>query len=235
MVNGDNKIIVALDNEIVDGLRLISLISGDKELRDMVYGLKVGSLWVLKNGIDIVVDVHSVMWEGGNLILDMQKWSTDIPEIVAKQVNKVAETGAVEELIACPMGGGVKSLTSFANTCKDGGIRPLCVLEMTHPGSGSYLKDVAYYDILSDAVSLGIDGFVIPATKEPKVKIKEHLADAFPDLTYDLYATGFKVQGGQAEPMRKFGVSKYIIGRAIYESEDEGQAIRDAYAEINQK
>ena len=35
--------------------------------------------------------------------------------------------------------------------------------------------------------------------------------------------------------MRKFGVSKYIIGRAIYESKDEERAIRDAYEEINQK
>ena len=235
MASRDNKIIIALDNEIKDGLRLISLICDDKELRKMVYGLKVGSLWVLENGIDVVVDTHSIMWDDCNLILDMQKWSTDIPEIVKKQVNRVADTGAVEELIACPMGGGVNSLESFANTCRDGGIRPLCVLEMTHPRSGSYLKDAAYYDILSDAAALGIDGFVIPATKEPNARIKDHLAYAFSELTYELYATGFKVQGGQAEPMRKFGVSKYIIGRAIYESKDEERAIRDAYEEINQK
>ena len=35
--------------------------------------------------------------------------------------------------------------------------------------------------------------------------------------------------------MRKFGVSKYIMGRSIYEANDVGQAIRNAYEEINKK
>ena len=231
----DNKIIIALDNEIKDGLRLIDLINKDKELRKMVYGVKVGSLWVLEVGIDIVIDVHCRIWDDCNLILDMQKWPADIPEIVAKQVDKVADTGAIEELIACPMGGGRKSLESFANKCIDGGMRPLCVLEMTHPESGSYLKPKSWNDILHDALSFDIDGFIIPATKEPREEIKLYIQDNFPNLLYDLYTTGFKAQCGQAEPMRKFGVSKYIIGRAIYEANDVGQAIRDAYEEINPK
>lgn len=235
MSDKDNKIVIALDNEIKDGLRLIDTINRDKELRNMVYGVKVGSLWVLESGIDIVVDVHCRIWDDCNLILDMQKWPVDIPEIVAKQVSEAAETGAIEELIACPMGGGRKSLESFAKKCIDGGMRPLCVLEMTHPESDSYLKPNSWIDILSDALSFDIDGFIIPATKEPREEIKTYILDNFPNLLYDLYATGFKAQGGQAEPMRKFGVSKYIMGRAIYEANDVGQAIRNAYEEINQK
>ena len=51
----------------------------------------------------------------------MQKWPTDIPDIVRKQVCRVAETGEVDELIACPMGGGKKSLEIFVASCKDAG------------------------------------------------------------------------------------------------------------------
>ena len=229
----DNKIVIAMDNNIDDGLRLLKTINQNPELKKKVYGVKIGSLWVLEKGVDIVKDVRDRVWEDCAIILDMQKWPTDIPDIVKRQVCRVAETGVVDELIACPMGGGKKSLEAFVRSCKDSGMRPLCVLEMTHPESDTYLITASYKSILYDAGSLGIDGFIIPATKAPKAEIKWHIETAFPKLLYDLYATGFKIQGGQAEPMRRFGVSRYIIGRAIYEAEDPVQAIYDAYAEIN--
>lgn len=229
----DNKIVIAMDNDINDGLRLLEIINEDPELKKKIYGVKIGSLWVLEKGVDIVKDIRDKVWKDCAIILDMQKWPTDIPDIVKKQVSRVAETGVVNELIACPMGGGKKSLEAFVHSCKDGGMRPLCVLEMTHPESDSYLITSSYKSILYDAGSLGIDGFIIPATKSPKAEIKWHIETAFPKLLYDLYATGFKVQGGQAEPMRRFGVSRYIIGRAIYDAEDPVKAIYDAYDEIN--
>lgn len=233
MNKNDNKIVIAMDNDIDDGLKLLDTINEDPELKKKVYGVKIGSLWVLEKGVDIVKEVRDRIWEDCAIILDMQKWPTDIPDIVKKQVCRVAKTGVVDELIACPMGGGKKSLEAFVHSCKDSGMRPLCVLEMTHPESDSYLITASYKSILYDAGSLGIDGFIIPATKAPKAEIKWHIETAFPKLLYDLYATGFKIQGGQAEPMRRFGVGRYIIGRAIYEAEDPKQAIYNAYAEIN--
>jgi orotidine-5'-phosphate decarboxylase len=228
-----NKIVIAMDNDIDDGLRLLETVNEDPELKKKVYGVKIGSLWVLEKGVDIVKNVRDRVWGDCAIILDMQKWPTDIPDIVKKQVCRVADTEVVDELIACPMGGGKKSLEAFVNSCKDGGMRPLCVLEMTHPDSDAYLITSSYKYILYDAGGLGIDGFIIPATKDPKTEIKWHIETTFPKLLYDLYATGFKVQGGQAEPMRRFGVSRYIIGRAIYEAEDPIKAINYAYDEIN--
>lgn len=229
----ENKIVIALDNEVKDGLKLLEKVNEDSELRKKIYGVKVGSLWILEKGVDVIKDVHERIWEDCSIIVDMQKWPTDIPDIVKKQVCKVAEIGFTDELVACPMGGGKKSLETFVLACKDGGIRPLCVLEMTHPDSDSYLKTSSYKDILYDAGRFGIDGFIIPATKEPKAEIKWHIETAFPKLLYDLYATGFKVQGGQAEAMRRFGVNRYIIGRAIYDADNPIDAIYEAYAEIN--
>lgn len=222
-----------MDNDVKDGLELLKTINEELDLKKKIYGVKIGSLWVLEEGIDIVKIVRDKIWDDCAIILDMQKWPTDIPDVVKKQVYRVAETGVVDEVIACPMGGGKKSLEAFIISCRDTGMRPLCVLEMTHPESDAYLKTASYKDILYDAGSFGIDGFIIPATKEPKTEIKWHIQTAFPKLLYDLYATGFKVQGGQAEPMRRFGVSKFIIGRAIYEANNPIDEICYAYNEIN--
>lgn len=225
----DNKIIVALDNDINDGIKLIKVIDESKELREKIYGFKIGSLWVLDRGIDIVKEICHRTWDECNIILDMQKWPTDTPEIVKKQVCRVAETGVVDELIASPMGGGSKSLEMFVNKCKDGGMRPLCVLEMTHPESDTYLKLGSWIDILRDAVTLGIDGFIVPATKESKDEIKIYLKA---DFTYELYTAGYKMQE-KIDPMIKRDISKYIIGRDIYEAENLYTAIRSIYNEIN--
>lgn len=224
-----NQIIIALDNNIENGLELVKMIEDDPDLMRKVYGYKIGSIWMLDRGLDILDDVCSKL----NIILDMQKWPTDTPEVVTKQVNKIVKKECVDELIASPMGGGRKSLEAFVTKCKDNDIRPLCVLEMTHPESDSYLKLGAWLDILHDAATLGVDGYVIPATKQPREEIKMHLRTDFPNISYDLYTTGYKVQGGQAEPMIKFGVSKFIVGRAIYDAEDVVQTIDRSYREIN--
>lgn len=225
-----NQIIVALDNDVEDGLGLIETIEDNVELSSKVYGYKVGSLWILDRGLDVLDEV----WGSGlNIILDMQKWPTDIPDVVKKQIGRVADKECVDELIACPMGGGRMSLETFVDECLDNDMRPLCVLEMTHPESDSYLKLGAMMAILNDAANLGIDGYIIPATKEPKGSIKTLLETHFPDLVYELYTTGYKVQGGQAQPMIDFGVKKFIMGRAIYEAEDVEKAILDAHNEIN--
>lgn len=44
----ENKIVISLDDGIKDGLRLIETINRDKELRKMIYGVKVCSTWVLE-------------------------------------------------------------------------------------------------------------------------------------------------------------------------------------------
>lgn len=228
----NNQIIVAMDNEIPDGIKLISELKTSKE----VYGYKVGSLWIMERGIRILNTISDILHQANSeqvIILDMQKWATDIPEIVQKQVLKVVLH--VDELIGCPMGGGRQSLKAFAETCINNGVDPICVLEMTHPDSGAYLHGLAYMDILHDALSFGIRRFVIPATKEPKSEIKQVLMHQYGDYADNVkfYATGFKVQGGQTKPMVDFRVEKFIVGRAIYEAPDPIHAVREIYQEIN--
>lgn len=228
-----NQIIVAMDMEIPDGIKLIA----KTRTSEQIYGYKIGSLWMLDRGLNILDSVADMLREVNSthkIILDMQKWGTDIPDIIKKQVEKVAPY--VDELICCPMGAGSESLKMFAETCFNKHIKPICVLEMTQPGSEYYLKDNSYIDILDNAIEFGISDFVIPATKKPRAELIPVLKRWFPNGFYgtvNFYATGFKTQGGQTKPMVDFGVTKFIVGRAVYEAEDPAQAIKDIYKEIN--
>ena len=232
-----NQIIVAMDMEIPNGFKLMSEIRTSKQ----VYGYKIGSLWILDRSKDILRifrrHLNSVFESTDSdhkIILDMQKWGTDIPDIIKKQVEKVAPY--VDELICCPMGAGSESLKMFAKTCIDNNVKPICVLEMTHPNADSYLHYHAYMSILHNAMFSGIRNFVIPATKEPKNDIKEMIKLRYGyDIDIDFYATGFKVQEGQIKPMVDFGVTKFIVGRAIYEAENPIKAVEDIYREINEE
>jgi len=234
-----NQIIVAMDMKISEGIDLIQEIEKYPEIQKMIYGYKIGSLWILDKGINILEEVGYELTKhiGCRLILDMQKWGTDIPDIIKKQVEKVAP--CVDELICCPMGAGSESLKMFAKTCIENNIKQICVLEMTHPEANKYLMRESYLEILMDAVNCGFTSFVIPATKEPKQEIKDALYELFKANKWfekkfvDFYATGFKVQGGQVKPMVDFGVTKFIVGRAIYEAEPI-KAIENIYKEINE-
>ena len=227
-----NQIIVAMDMEIPEGMKLIS----KTRTSEQVYGYKIGSLWILDRSKEILKPVRDILNEKDSsqkIILDLQKWGTDIPDIIKKQVEKVAPY--VDELICCPMGAGSESLKMFAKTCIDNNVKPICVLEMTHPNADSYLHYHAYMSILHNAMFSGIRNFVIPATKEPKNDIKEMIKLRYgSDIDIDFYATGFKAQGGQTKPMVDFGVTKFIVGRAVYESENPVKAIEDIYKEINE-
>lgn len=218
----NNKIIIAMDNSIEDGMKMIAKTCN----LNGVYGYKIGSLWILDNGIDILNSVRNLLESKKSncvIILDMQKWGTDIPSIVRKQVDKVAPF--VEELIVCPMGGGHDSLEAFIEACNRQNIKPISVVKMTQPNADSYLNEASAQGIYLDSISAGCNSFVIPATKDPS------------DLDFinnaELYATGFKTQGGKTKPMVKFGVTRFIVGRAVYESENPLEVITEILAEIN--
>lgn len=229
----ENKIIIALDNETSEGMSMVEKIEDNDELKEMRYGYKVGSLWILEEGLNVIDDLHNSISDDCAVILDMQKWSTDVPSVVKKQVDKVADMGRVNELIGCPMGGGIKSLEAFIDRCQDNCIRPIIVLEMTHPGADAWLLPGYYMSILNIAAENSVDAFVIPATKTPRLEIKETLDSKYSDLDYEFYTTGYKTQGGQAKPMIEYGVKKFIVGSYIYDSENIEVAIRNTYNDIN--
>lgn len=218
-----NKIIVALDNEVKDGIRLVSKLN-TPEMSEKIYGFKVGSLWLFEIGKEIINTLNDVKHQDHKIILDMQKWGTDIPDVIRKQV-ALASSVPVDEIICCPMGAGAESLRAFGRECLSRNLKPICVVEMTQPEADSYLILNSHMCIFDDARMNGIKSFVIPATKHPKIELNYS--------SCEYYATGFKTQGGQTKHMVDFGVTKFIVGRAIYEADDPVGAVNEIYNEIN--
>lgn len=223
-----NKIIIALDNKVEDGIRLVSRLN-TPEMSEKIYGFKVGSLWLFEIGKEIINTLSDVKHQDHRIILDMQKWGTDIPDVVRKQV-ALTSTVPVDEIICCPMGAGMESLKAFVEEAIANDLKPICVLEMTQPRADEFLKYNSPTLILSEALLYGFRKFVIPATKPDKFK---ELFSSCGLYEFEKYATGFKTQGGQTKPMVDLGVTKFIVGRAVYEADDPIEAVNEIYDEIN--
>lgn len=220
-----NKIIPALD---VDEKKAFELLRKLSEVRSLLAGIKVGSLLAYEESIRILEELKDV--GGVPIIFDGQKLATDIPEVVIEQVEQIARAGA-DQIIACPMGGGSKTLEVFVKTCKAFKVVPVCVIKMTHSGSDSYLKENSADLILQDALHFGVKHFVYPATKPEILKAHRNILDSHKDII--IKATGFKVQGGIVTVLRDLGVTEFIAGRAIYEAKDPVHAVIEMSREIN--
>ena len=223
-----NKIISALDVSKEDALVLIGKL---KPVEDLLAGYKVGSLLVYANSINVLRDIKDKA--GVPIIYDGQKLGTDIPDIVRDQVELLAIVD-VGQLIVCPMGGGDETLESFVVTCFENGIKPVCVIQMTHKGAERYLVEDSGAMILRDALDMGVRDFVYPATKPEILERHRQMIGLDPaqgEITYK--ATGFKVQGGLPKTLKDLGVTEFIVGRAIYQADDPVQAVKDLSKEIN--
>lgn len=227
----DNKIIIAMDMPIKDGIDLMMETADNPK----IYGYKIGSLWIFRKSVEILerIGYEIIDRRKQKIILDMQKWGSDAPFVIEEQVKEAK--GLVDELICCSLGSGRKSLEAFAKSCLNNSIKPICVIEMTQPDSNNYLALGAKHMVLRDALSFGITSFVIPATKTPDEYTKDIIFAESKNriLKVELYATGFKTQGG-LKPMVNFGVTKFIVGRAIYEADNPIEEIDKTYKEINE-
>ncbi len=221
-----NQIIVAMDNEIKDGLELMEKTRDCNE----VYGYKIGSLWVLEKGVSILQHIKE-HFNDTKIILDMQKWGTDNPDTIKKQVEKVAPY--IDELITCPIGAGRQSLKAVTNACHSNSVKPICVFELKHFESDRYLAADYTSILLEDAFECGLRSFVVTATREVKETTKSQFEFYYGKYKSEKYADGFKARSGQTKPMIDFGVTKFIVGRAIYEASEPLQAINEIYHEIN--
>ena len=221
-----NGIIPALD---VSREQAFQLIQALKPVESFFAAYKVGSKLVINHSKTIITEIKERT--DVPILMDMQKLATDIPDVSAEQVNDFADVG-VEQLIACPMGAGDKTLEAFTEKCFKRGVVPVCVVEMTHPGANKYLRHDSSKMILADALNLGIRSFVYPATKPEVLEAHLEIIDAIP-VEVTIKATGFKVQGGLPKQLKDLGVTEFIVGRAIYEAEDPVKAVRELSAEIN--
>lgn len=220
-----NKIIPALD---VNVSQVYTLVDKLEETKSEIAGYKIGSLLVMRHGIEVLEDLKGMT--DLPIIYDGQKFGTDIPDIIKKQVELLATIG-IDQLIIAPQGAGRESLKMFTETCKEYHIEPICVVKMTHLNADCYLQAHVDVDIFGDAKHYGIKKFVFPATKPEILEIYNKIP--YLDGTETLMATGFKVQGGKTEQLRDLGVTEFIVGRVIYQAKYPLQVVKDISEEIN--
>ncbi len=215
------SVIVALDMPAAGAGKLVQAL-GPAE--DKIAAYKIGSINVLEIGIkETVAELRN--FTKLPIIYDHQKGSTDIPEIVAKQV-EIAANGGVDSLIAVPLGAGGKSLEFFADACREKKIIPIVLLEMTHPGANDFLAADASRRVFEKAVSLGVKYFVAPATKTEKIREYKDWGEKIM-----IMSPGIGAQGGSVKEAVAAGTDYPIVGRQIAQSENPAMEVEKIYKE----
>ena len=217
-----------MDCTIEDGIRLIAELK-HSNIAHMIYGFKIGSLWLFESGKEIINTVEDVKHPDHKIILDMQGWGDTTPFVVKKQIELLSVV-PIDEAIVYPVGSGKEYLKHFVKTCIENNITPVCTLEHPHYHAREYLTPIIIDMILRDAAKMGVTSFVISSTR----KFFEGLRSGFQCLLEDkpvLYAAGFEYDG-KFGPMIGIGVCRFIIGKEIYESDNPILAVREIYEEI---
>jgi len=204
------SIILSLDVSLE---KAIIILEDLKDLKQEIAGLKIGSILCWRYGLPSVVKKIREICDFP-VIFDAQKAGTDIPYVVEKQVEVVAES-KVDAFIAAPHGAGPATLAAFVSACTKYKIIPIIVLEMTHPRSDAFLAKDAPNKILEKSLVLGATNFVAPANKPEKLKIYRNVAEK-KRIEIKIFSPGVGSQGGSPDSAVEAGADFTIVGRLIY-------------------
>jgi len=212
-------IIPALDISVGEAGELIQKLG---EVEDYIAAYKISSLHAFEFGLKGTVAELRKFTEKP-IIYDHQKAATDIPSIVEKQAKAAAEYG-VNAFIGVPLGAGSKTLEAFVGACKESGLLPIILLEMTQEGATDYLKDATPRLVFDKANELGVTHFVCPGNKYDKIaEYKGWIGEG------SIMSPGIKAQGGKCEEAVKAGTDYPIVGRGVYQAEDPVAAVKELY------
>ena len=204
-----------------------------------VYGFKLGAMLAVSKGLREACRILR-RTTSKPIIYDHQKFGTDIPEICGgKILDTLKETG-VTEVIAFPFA-GINTLKAFVEGCRRSELRPIVGGEMTHEGflvkDGGYIADSAPQRMYSDAAQLGVEHFVIPATKPERMRKYRRAIDKLCEKPTFLFPGVGKGQGGDiveafAQVHPHPGLA--IVGRGVYAQPQPRRAAEALWANVTQ-
>ncbi len=230
-----------------------------KETADIekIGGYKIGPALTGRPGYDKVVEVAK-KYTDKPLILDSQKWGTDIPDTAEKILRPVKESG-IDAVILFPQSGPATEY-EWIKTAQDLGLGVIVGGEMTHPryleGDDSEGKDVWYSEIFRKlgierkitgfiresaprdmyeiAARMEANNFVVPGNKPEAIKIYRQMMKIWniEDDTY--WSPGLVAQGGETSKGAKAAGKRFhaIIGRGIYKEKDKRKAAIDLTSQL---
>lgn len=226
IIKYERSVIVACDVKTLEELG--NLVKQTCDVKG-IGGYKIGSILAVRYGLPKVVKSIRKFTDLP-ILYDHQKGMTDIPDLAEDFVSIVKEAG-VDALIGFPLSGAL-TLEKWIEACRKFDIGVIVGGEMTHPkfkrSEGGYIADEALDEIYLQAAKIGVNNFVVPATKKDRVIHYKKILHFVPDLTF--YAPGFIMQGGAISDVAKVAGSRWhaIVGRAIYMAKN----IREAAEEI---
>lgn len=203
-IEKNTRVILALDvTTREDALRVV------KAVRDHVDAIKINWPLILGAGPEIITELSAVK----AVICDMK--IADIPNTNRLIVEQAMARGA--SAVICHGFTGDDS----AKACVDAaGGQVYVVTEMSHPGGRQFTAPLADR-LASLAKTVGARGIVAPATRPERIA---DLRRIIGDL--EVISPGVGAQGGKASDALNAGADYIIVGRAIYEAPDPGEAAR---------
>lgn len=163
------------------------------------------------------------------VVYDHQKAGNDIPKTGMNFARAMTRAG-VDAAILFPFTGWMVE-DRWIKQLQDAHVGVIVGAVMTHDGflysEGGRIADDRLEDMFEQAIELGVNNFVLPGNKPSSIgKYRRLFNDELGNGNYDLYSPGFVDQGGNINGAAAVAGRRWhaMIGSAIYEAEDPGQA-----------
>ncbi len=225
-LRSSHGILIALDMESLDAMRRV--VAQTTAIHGII-GYKVGLTAALRLGLgNAVAELRSST--DLPLIYDHQKAGPDVPDMAPK-FSATCKQAGVDGLILFPLA-GPRAVVGFAGSAYAHRLLPVVGGDLPFPdynlSGGGYVVDDALERIFCKAIEIGVDHFVIPGNTAAKVAFHARwLVEKIERPS--IFIPGIGALGGSiasaftAAP----GCDLYaVVGRAIYDAPDPGEAAR---------
>lgn len=188
-----------------------------EETKDYLWAIKINWPLILGSGVGIIQELKKRT--GLPIIADLK--AADIPNTNKLIAKKVFGEGADYVIVHGFVGrDSVRAVMEEGNT--------IIVVEMSHPGAEEFIQPITD-KLIEMANDLKPFGVIAPGTRPERIKyIRERLDEDIKILT-----PGIGAQGGRAKEALKAGADYIIVGRAIYNADNPGEAVKSLWGELN--
>jgi len=180
--------------------------------------IKLGYPLILSCGLDIAEELADLDLP---LIADFKV--ADIPNTNRLIAEQVFDAGFAS--IICHGFTGKDAVQACVDVAADFGGACFVVAEMSHPGAPLFFHGGTAEKIAGLAMECGADGIIAPATRPERVKVLRKIVG-----NRKILSPGVGAQGGDAAAVATI-VDGIIVGRAIYEAEDQAAAA-ESFAKV---
>ncbi len=207
-----NRIILALDvTSRAEAMRVVEAV------KDHVDAIKINWPLVLATDPNIIRELSRVK----DVICDFK--IADIPNINKLIVEQAMSRGA--SAVICHGFTGDDSVKACVDASKG---QVFVVTEMSHPGGKQFTAPLAD-KLAALAKSAGARGIVAPATRPERIAALRKIIGAL-----EIISPGVGAQGGKASDAIMAGADYIIVGRAIYDAPDPGNAAKALADEVKE-